>query len=147
MLVEYWGFSECVSERIEESNITSLISSDVLMIYLSCQINLDPMETIYSTPEMTITPKRTLTPMTFATTEPMPSATEYQSSAIAFLTSVPMICMYIAFFLVGLAALLAFLLSYRKLRKMEQMWYDTPLPGRLTESLVDNSTNDRTIAL
>lgn len=129
------------------SNITSLISSDVLMIDLSYQTNLGLTKTTYGTPEMTITPKRTLTPMTFATTEPLPSATEYQSSAVAFLTSVPMICMYIAFSLVGLAALLAFLLSYRKLRKMEQIWYGTPLPGQLTESLVDNSTNDRTIAL
>ena len=85
----------------------------------------------------TATPKQTLTPLTFATTDPTPSATSNESSAANFLTSVAMICIYVAFALVIIMGVVAFVILYRRRKAKDREFENTNLPQGLQDTLVD----------
>lgn len=92
--------------------------------------------------ELTATPKQTPTPLTFATIDPTPSATEYWSSATDFLTSVPMICFYVCFVLVLLTGLAIFIWLWRRNKVKSLELAEAEIDDKLQQSLVQNEQED-----
>ena len=120
---------------------------DGMTLFLATTWLFDMTDYLIATSEATATPKRTLTPMTFVTTEPIPTATADNSSAVSFLTSVTMICIYIAFALVITSGTVIFIVIYRQVKKKGQVLDAQVLPEELQDTLVDDSLQERIVTI
>ena len=119
---------------------------DGMTLFLVTTWLFDTTDYLFATSEATATPKRTLTPMTFVTTEPIPTATENNSSAVSFLTSVTMICIYVAFGLVITSVTVIFIVIYRQVKKGQALDAQA-LPEGLQDTLVDDSIQERVVTI
>ena len=86
------------------------------------------------------TPKQTLVPMSFAPTEPLPTATEKATTVTEFLTSTWMIVFFSVFALVIVSSLVVFgVLCYRH-RRENYLTGKVQIQDGLQETLVEDTS-------